>query len=229
MVKKKSMRKKRMAMPNKLKNKVGLILVLIFVFSTLNVVQSKITVGVKEGDWIEYVVTTTGNPSEEFNVSWARMEILTVQGTQISANVTTKAGNGTLSKGLVMNFDIAKGRVGAWFIVPVDLNVGDCFYDESMNRDVEIEGEEQLTFAGATRTITNASTDERLKRWDKSTGVFVECIDNLADFSINATAVRTNMWNPEVSGWNPTIIYMLGIVVLGAVLFIAILVWKVKS
>jgi hypothetical protein len=78
------------------------------------------------------------------------------------------------------------------------LNPGDSFRDKSVGRDVVIEGEEQIAVAGVTRTITNATTSERLKRWDKSTGVFVECIDALEDYSINATAVRTSMWGNQM-------------------------------
>jgi hypothetical protein len=46
-------------------------------------------VGVKTGDWIEYNVTTTGNPPEEHNVTWARLEILQVQSDEIVVNSTT--------------------------------------------------------------------------------------------------------------------------------------------
>ena len=38
--------------------------------------EGDITLGVKEGDWIEFHVVTTGNPPEEHNVTWARIEII---------------------------------------------------------------------------------------------------------------------------------------------------------
>ena len=193
--------------------KIILGLVVFFILSAANVAQGEISVGVREGDWIEYKVITNGTPPEDFNVKWARMEILNVQGTRISVNVTTQALNRTLSS-LVMTFNLEKGEIGAWFIIPADLNPGDSFRDESMGRDVTVEGEEQLTYVGATRAITNTTTLERLKRWDKSTGVFVVSIDVLDNYSINATAIRTNMWSPQILGLNQAEFYALVAVII---------------
>jgi len=167
-----------------------------FLFLTLNFAQDAIFVGVKEGDWIEYIVSTSGTPPAEIEVTWAKMEIMHVQDTMINANVTTKAANETFSN-RIMTFNLTRGQVGAWFIVPAGLNPGDRFWDCSLGRNVTVEGEELLNFAGATRAVTNATTSQRLKYWDKATGVFVECIDVLDEYSINATAVRTNMWGSE--------------------------------
>jgi hypothetical protein len=155
-----------------------------------------VSVGVKEGDWIEYTVATTGAPPKEFEVTWAKMEIVHVEGKTIMSNVTTKAANGSLSS-IEMFFDLEKGQVGAWFVIPAALNIGDSFWDASLGRNVTIEGEEQLMFAGANRAVTNATTSQRIKYWDKATGIFVECFDVFEDYSINATAIRTNMWAPQ--------------------------------
>jgi hypothetical protein len=191
--------------------KIILGLVIFFVLLTANFAQGEVSIGVTDGNWIEYEVSTTGSPPEDLNVKWAKMEILSVQGTRISVNVTTQALNGTLSS-LVMNFDLEKGKIGAWFIIPADLNTGDSFRDDSMGRDITVEGEEQLICAGSIRTITNATTLERLKQWDKSTGVFVVSIDVLDNFSINATAIATNMWSPQIPGLNPIVLYALIVV-----------------
>ena len=191
------------------------------------IAQGEVSIGVKEGDWIEYNVITHGTPPEDFNIKWARMEILNVQGSRISVNSTTQAINGSLSS-LAMNFDLEKGEIGAWFIIPADLNPGDSFRDELMGRDVMVEGEEQMTIAGAIRAITNATTHERVKRWDKSTGVFVVSIDVLDNYSINATAIATNMWSPQILGLDQTILYILAIVtIILAVLVLSANVWKV--
>ncbi len=150
---------------------------------------------------MEYEVTTWGSPPEDFSVSHAKIEILNVDGAQVVANVTTENLNGSKTN-LTMTFDLEKGRIGAWFLVPADLDPGESFYDESLDRNVMIEGEGQLTFAGTSRTITKATTLERLKLWDKETGIFVECVDVFENYSINATAMRTNMWNGQVVGFN---------------------------
>ena len=211
-------------MVSTLHGKVTLAIALFFIFFIANVAQAEIAVGVKEGDWIEYEVTTTGTSPEEFNITWARMEILNVQETEISANVTREALNGTLSS-LVMTLNLEKGKIGAWFIIPAGLNPGDSFRDEAMGRDVTVEGEQQLTCAGATRAITNATTPERLKRWDKSTGVFVECIDVLDKYSINATAIRTNLWSYQLPGLDPqtfhAVVFVFLTAIVAAVLLIA--------
>ena len=203
--------------------KVSLALAVCFVFLVANVTEAKVFVGVKEGNWIEYNVSTTGTPPKEIEVTWARMQIMHVQDTLIRANVTTKAANGTLSS-LVMTFNLTRGQVGAWFIIPAGLNPGDCFWDDSLGRNVTVEGEEQLAFAGATRSVTNATTPQRLKYWDKATGVFVECIDVLDEYSINATAVATNMWGTEGLDEQQTNPYEMPLVAVLAVVAVAVVV-----
>src|SRR3989304_1752884 len=108
-------------MKSTLHGKITLAITVFLVLSIANVAHGEISVGVKEGDWIEYEVTTTGTSPEEFNITWARMEILNVQGPEISANVTREALNGTLSS-LVMTFNLERGKIGAWFIIPAGLN-----------------------------------------------------------------------------------------------------------
>ncbi len=166
----------------------------------VTVAKSSVSVGVKKGDWMEYEVTTWGSPPEDLKVRYAKIEIVNVNGPKVVANVTTENLNGSKTN-LTMTFDLEKGRIGAWFLVPADLDPGESFYDNSLDRIVMIEGEEQLAFAGATRTITKATTLERLKLWDKETGIFVECVDVFNNYSINATATRTNMWNGQVVGF----------------------------
>ena len=210
-------------MKSTLHGKVTLAITVFLVFSIANVVQGEISVGVKKGDWIEYEVTTIGTFPEEFNITWARMEILNVQGTEISVNVTRENLNGTLSS-LVMTLNLEKGKIGAWFIIPAGLNPGDSFRDESMGREGEVEGEEQLTYVGATRAITNATTPERVKHWDKATGIFVECTDVLDNYSINATAIRTNMWSPQATGLDPTTFRAVVFIFITAIIAAAILI-----
>ena len=168
---------------------LGIVLICIFLSEGTVQAQEEIAVGVKKGDWIEYQVSSNGNPPKEFKVTWAKIEITWVYGNSIGANITTQMTNGTITH-LMTTFDLEEGKIGAWFIIPANLKPGDYFYDSLMGRNVTIQGEEQLTYAGAQRVITNASTPERTKRWDKSTGVFVLCKDVLENFSITAIAIR---------------------------------------
>ncbi len=187
------------------------------------VAQAEISVGVKKGDWIEYNVTTTGNPPiPEHNVTWARLEILDVQGSEIRINSTSQARNGTLSS-LIITLNIEKGQIGAWWIIPANLNPGEAFYDEFFQQNITIQGEEQLQYAGATRAITNATVPTRIKRWDKATGVFVQSDDDFSDFTIFVNAYRTNLWNPQILGIDSTVFYAVVSVVVVAIAATALL------
>ena len=99
----------------------------------------KVLVGIKQGDWIEYDVTTEGSMEQGHDVTWARMEILRIVGYEIHVNVTTKAFNGSFSSDVEV-LNPAESRVGFWYIVPAELNNGDIFFDASTNRNVTIEG-----------------------------------------------------------------------------------------
>jgi len=200
---------------------ITLLIMLVFAFLSVSIVYANNSVGVKKGDWIEYQVSTTGSPEEGHDVVWARMEILNVEGSEISVNVTTKAHNNTYYSD-IMNLNPTEGRVGVWFIIPPNLNVGDVFYDATEKQTVTIEGSQQRTIAGATRTITHTTIPERIKSWDQATGVFVESIDTLPDYNLTATAQKTNMWSPQILGINPLYFYIIAIL---AIVAIAILTW----
>jgi len=207
----------------------SLALVFLLTVGLLCVAAGEISVGVKPGDWIEYEVSTTGNPPVEHNVKYAHMHILSVEGSVIQCNVTTQANNGGVSSYL-MTLNLERGEIGAWFIIPSNLGVGDSFYDINYNRTFTIVGEKQEVFAGATRTVTNGFTTERVKQWDKQTGVFLSSIDTLADYTVNATVVKTNMWSPQTTELNATAIYGLVVAVLLVVLMVVlVLLWRKKG
>jgi hypothetical protein len=203
-----------------MRRRTFLTIALLLVFLSEPLAEGYISVGVKKGDWIEYKVNTTGDPPDGFNITWGRMEIVGVEGSKISANITTLMANGTVSH-LASTFDVEKGRIGAWFIIPPNLDPGDSFYDELAGRNITIQGEEQLTYAGAKRAINNVTTSERIKRWDKSTGVFVLCVDVLDNFSMTAKATRTNMWETQEEGQNLTAFYSILQVVSTAIIVVA--------
>ena len=199
--------------------KLVVILTVLTVLVCTTVAQGEISVGVKKGDWIEYEVTTTVVPVEDHDIVWARMEILDIQGKEFRANVTSETPTGELSS-LIRTFNLEEGEVQGWVIIPANLGLGDTFYDSYIGRDVTIEGEEEMVIAGATRTTTYADLPERFKRWDKSTGVFVETIDPLENYTIRATAIATNMWSPQIFGLDPPLFY--AVVIVLAIIVIAV-------
>ena len=184
---------------------------------TMQAQSSGISVGVKVGDWIEYNISTTGTPISGHDITYARFEIIEIQGTAIKANVTSIADNGTVST-IIRNFNLADGNIQAWVLIPANLGPGDSFYDASIGANVTIQGEQQKTFAGATRAITYVNTTTRDKQWDKATGMFVTTQDYLENYTVSATATATNMWSPQILGLDQTVFY----IVVGAVAAIVI-------
>ena len=176
---------------------------------SINVAQTKpVSVGVKVGDWIEYIVSTTGTPIVGHDLKYAKMEIVQVKDTQIWANVISETPDGTWSSSIRI-FDLAEGNVQAWVIIPANLNPGDSFYDVFLNSTITIQGEKTMTVAGATRTITYLDTPERYKEWDKATGVFIVTKDYLSNYTVTATVTATNLWAPQILGLDQPVFYTL--------------------
>jgi len=184
-----------------------LAVVLLMVGAT-SVTRGEPAVGVKAGDWIEYTVRATGTPPPEQDLDWVRIEILDVEGSVFHANFTVRNVNGTVSSA-IRNFNFTEGTVADWIIIPSKLNPGDTFYDTFKQVNVTIEGEKQKIVADASRTVTHASDAIRNKEWDKATGVFTGANDNVGNYTINAQAVATNMWSPQILGLDQTVFYAL--------------------
>jgi hypothetical protein len=190
------------------------------------------SVGVKEGDWIEYDISVTGvgTPPPMHDVRWMRIEVLPVQGAAFSVNLTDRYVNGTFGSA-IWKFNFTEGNVGGWIIIPSNLSPGDTFYDSSLHTgkpvNVTIQSQEQKTVLGASRTVTYGNDSFRHKEWDKATGVFVgstEVYKNVTnkagwyieDLTVTIKATVTNMWSPQVQEPDPTGFYAL--VAVGAVL-----------
>ncbi len=200
------------------------------------------SVGVKEGDWIEYniSITGTGTPPPTHDVRWMRIDVLPVQDSAFSVNLTARYSNGTIGSA-IWKFNFTEGNVGGWIIIPSNLGPGDTFYDLSMHTqkpvNVTIQSQEQKTVLGASRTITYGNDSLRHKEWDKATGVFIhssEVIRNVTnkdgwyiqDLTVTTQAIATNMWNPQIQGTNQTLLYALTAAIIapaGLALFSAII------
>ena len=201
---------------------------MVLFFLCVAFVWGEVSLGVKKGDWIEYQVSTTGTPEDGHDVIWVRMEILDIAGGDISVNVITKDPNGTFNSG-VMVLNPSRGEVGVWFIIPANLDLGDEFYDAEEDEYVDIEVSEQRSVAGASRTITQKSIPERIKSWDKSTGVFVGSIDTLENYTLTAHAYRTNMWNSQIFGVDSNFFYLATMVFIVTILVVMLGVYYKKK
>jgi uncharacterized membrane protein YozB (DUF420 family) len=183
------------------------------------------SVGVKEGDWIEYDISVAGTGAlpPTHDVRWMRMEILPVQGAAFSVNLTARYANGTLGSA-IWKFNFTEGNVGGWMIIPSNLGAGDTFYDSAIQFgkpvNVTIQRQEQKTVLGASRTVTYGNDSFRHKEWDKATGMFVgssEHVKNVTnkagwyieDLTVTIQATATNMWGPQILGLNHSVFYAL--------------------
>jgi hypothetical protein len=188
------------------------------------VLSAEISVGVKQGDWIEYQTNVTGTPPPDHNVAWARMEITDVQGVDINLNVTTKFFNGTsLNEAITLNLET--GQLGDDFIIPANLNGGGAFFDKRVG-NITINGLEERTYGGATRTVVYADTSQTKFYWDKLTGILVEAFSTYSDYTMHTTVDKTNMWQAsQIFGLDSTLFYALIIVavaIIAAIIFFVI-------
>jgi hypothetical protein len=187
--------------------KLGLIIALLIVLFGAGAVLAEILVGVKKGDWIEYQAVFTGTPPAGHEVTWARSEVVDVQGKVIDLDITTQFSNGTLLNETI-TLNLETGQLGDEFIIPANLNKGDTFLDK-YHGNITVSAVEERTYAGATRTVLSAATAESTYYWDKATGVLVEGISEFPDYTIHSIADKTNMWQPQIFGLDPTVFYAL--------------------
>ena len=188
-------------------------------------VFGEISIGVKEGDWVEYDVSTTGSPPTEHDVVWARMDVIGVVGSDVTVDVTTEVENGTISNQL-MTLKLEEGQIGAWWIIPANLGPEDTFYDAFLNSTITINGQEQLVYAGVERTVTNATVPGRIKRWDKETGAFLVSMDDFSDYTIDVIAQKTNLWSSTILGMASTTFYSITFIFAVVFILVGVLLFK---
>lgn len=174
---------------------VAAAITLVLIAGLASLAVADLSVGVKSGDWIEYNVSYTGSPTEGHDVTWARMDILSVQGTNISVTITSRFADNT-TEALNSTLDLATGHLIDDFIIPANLNVGDTFRDENLG-NVTIDAAQPRQYAGATRTVLTSNVGNNTYTWDQTTGVSVEGTSQTADYTIHTTVEDTNMWQPQ--------------------------------
>ncbi|PVX23389.1 MAG: hypothetical protein CW716_12320 [Candidatus Bathyarchaeum sp.] len=157
-------------------------------------------VGVKEGHWIEYRVITTGDVPEGHDVAWTRMEVVDVEGQNVSFKITlTYSDNVVQTKNETVNLETDNIMEG--FIIPANLDAGEDF--ESNEGNLTVNDVKEETYAGANRNIVFANTSQTQFSWDRSTGVLVEANASYPTFAIVTKVERTNMWQAQIFGIDP--------------------------
>jgi hypothetical protein len=185
------------------------------------------SVAVKKDAWIEYQVVETGNPTPDYNITWARMDVTAVQGQTIDINVQTGYANGTIYPEKI-TLNLATGAIGDGFFVPTGLNIGDEFYSEYQG-NIIITSVWHLEVGGAVRTVVSASSNQTTYYWDRQTGILVGATASFSDFTLFTTTSRTDVWQPQILGLDPTVFCVLiSAIVVVLVTIVAILVWRNK-
>jgi hypothetical protein len=190
------------------------------------VASAEIVVGVKQGDWIEYEVTYTGDVPEEHDVTWSKIEIISAEGKKIDIEITSRYSD-EIEETETATLNLETGQIGDIFIIPANLDNGDTFPKQDKG-NITIIGVEKRTYAGATRSVVYASTSLTMFYWDRSTGFLVEATSSYPDFTIITKAEKTNMWQTQIFGIDPIVFIVPIIAVIVAVLAI-FLIRKMKK
>jgi len=147
------------------------------------------------------------------------MEILDVQGTNITVTITSRYPNGT-TENITSNLNLKTGQLIDDFIIPANLKSGDTFYDQNLG-NVTISKTEQHEYSGVTRTVLYASTSQNTYVWDQTTGVSVEGTAQTSEYSIRTIMEDTNMWQPS-RGLNIALTDLIAVLVLIIVVLIVV-------
>jgi len=203
------------------------ITMLILSASLFSEAVADISVGVKKGDWIKYQVKETGNVTSDYNITWARIDVASVQGSKINIDVQTGYANGTLYPEKVP-LNLATGAIGDGFFVPTNLNLGDQFYSEYQG-NMTIISIWQLEVGGALRTVISATSNQTTYYWDRQTGILVGATTSFPSFTLFTMTSGTNLWQPQIIGLESTVFYifLIAIVIVLVAIFV-ISVWYRK-
>ena len=217
-------------------------LTLLVAAALLAVASADISVGVKKGDWIEYQVTVTGNPPPRYNVTWASINVTSVQGENLGLYILTRFTNGSLPiENITVNL---LTRPGDSFVIPSNLHPGDVFYNQFLGGNVTITSVVHRTVLGAERTLVSGSTNITTYYWDGQTGILVQATSTIPvgvntgfgtseGFTVHTKTSGTNIWQPQILGLNSDVFYALvaavAAVVVASVAVVAILVWHKRT
>ena len=182
--------------------------------------------GVKDGDWIEYAISYTGNIHEMYP-EWTRLEVTNVQGTEIRANFTVELldGRTTISR---QYWDFETGHTNL-FVISAGLDIGDHFYHANFG-SIPLTENKYVTYADAKRTVVFSSFENFECYWDKNTGVLVQMIHSEDNITSTMLAIKTNMWQPQIQpqifGLDSTIFYALIIILLAIIAIVTVFLLK---
>jgi hypothetical protein len=207
-------------------NRRAYLVLIIPILSSLVVsVFAQVSVGLTEGDWVEYTATYTGNPPDTYPET-ARIEVKTIQGTTITVEIQRTLLNGTQTS-QTETFDLENGAPNL-IIIPANLGEDDEVHHEDLGAFV-LEGVEDYSFKGTTRDLVYAHVLNIEFSWDRSTGILIEAIQTTDTFTQTLLAVNTNVVQTQASDVDPVLIYGIVIAAIIIITVVVLLVLKRKK
>jgi hypothetical protein len=202
----------------------SLLIILLLSFLVVSVF-AQVSVGLKEGNWIEYEISYTGTPPETYPEN-ARFEVQTIQGTSITLEIKTDAIDGTKNTNTV-TFDLEDGAPD-FIIIPANLTVNDEVNHSEIG-SIEILGIEEYSFEGKTRELVYGSFGDLDYNWDSTTGILIQLDQTTDTYTQTWLAVSTNIVQTEVSELDPMLFYGIIIAIIVILVVLALLVLKRKK
>lgn len=198
-----------------------IIVAAILVFILLATVSTALcsSVGVKNGDWIEYDFQQT-SPTDLTE----RIEFTGISGTMLTLNITdinpgTDTTPSSVVSNQIVNIDLSttqdrgltpSGLVSTRaIIIPNDTRVGDSVYLGDFGNET-ILGEAIGNYAGVDRTVLYANftfqmgdmlPSQYTLNWDKQSGVLVEATRSYGPLIWSLSTVDTSMWTGGIGLW----------------------------
>ena len=206
------------------KKSYSLLITLLFSF-LIATVFAQVSVGLEEGDWIEYAATYTGNPPDTYPET-ARIEVMTVQGTLIAVEIERLLLNGTQTSE-TETFDLENGAPNL-IIISANLGEGGEVNHEDLGT-FTIEGVADYNFEGTTRQLVYAYVLNIEFSWDRTTGILIEAEQTADTFTQTLLAVDTNIVQAQTLDLDPMLIYGIVIAVIIIIIVVAVLVLKRKK
>ena len=188
-------------------------------------VLAQVSIGVKEGNWIEYEITYTGTPPQTYPET-ARFEVQAIQGTNITLEIKTVS----LEAAEITNpvtFNLEDGAPD-FIIIPANLNVGNEVNHSELGI-IEILGIEEYTFEGVTRELIYGGFGDLDYHWDRTTGIVIQIDQTTETYTQSWLAVSTNIVQTEISELDPMLLYGIIIPIIIILLIVTLFILKRKK
>jgi hypothetical protein len=160
-------------------------------------IESKSSVGVEKGDWMEYSAYHSGNYPDDLSKRFS-MKVEDIDGTRI-----TVSGEGQNLDGkdwsISETYDLETG-FHDFLLIPSGLDVGDQFHHEDFG-NIIIGGIEKYPYAGEERTVIWSIFSGHALHWDQATGILCQADWNWSsDYEVRWTLDKTSLWGQTSSG-----------------------------